>query len=198
MGVVWCVRVLGASVSEVCVCVPAHLVSISPPTLGNRTRTGASPGSRCVGRSTGTGHELPRSLFLSSPISPPPQLLCSAPALAHRQPGRHQTASYSSHLKPPKTLPIISYAFCLVPCASLKCLTTAILPRPYQYKSFLPCFFSSVLPSFPFPPPQDEASDRTDRPTDARPGFHQQDHGMRVDGGFCVRRPAVSSRRLSR
>lgn len=103
--------------SEVCVCVPAHLVSISPPTLGNRTRTGASPGSRCVGRSTGTGHELPRTLFLSAHRLPSTPTACLP-------------ASYSSHPKTSQNTPYHLIHFCLVPCASLRCLTTAILPRP--------------------------------------------------------------------
>lgn len=67
-------------VSEVCVCVlvGSHLLLsllFSDPTPG--TEHQHSLGSRCPGRSTGTGHELPSSLFLYLSLpAVPNQLLC--------------------------------------------------------------------------------------------------------------------------
>lgn len=195
---------------------PAHLVSISPAVTWYTTHSsgqarqaaGASLGSRCIGRSTGTGHELPRSLFLSislgnRPPNPSSFVLLRPLRIGSRDATTCLCLCLCLLLVPSQTSQNTSYHlihFCLVPCASLKCLTTAILPRPCQYKSFLPCFFSPVLLLFPFPPFKTKPPiEPTDRPTDRRPArTYLQDHGMRADGGFCVRRPAVSTRRLSR
>lgn len=104
-------------------------------------------------------------LFCSpvSPIRPPSSFVLLRPL---RIGSRDATTCLL--LVPSQTSQNTSYhliRFCLVPCASLKCLTTAILPRPCQYKSFLPCFFSPVL-SFPPSPPPSRRSLRSNRPTD--------------------------------
>lgn len=55
---------------SVCWLVDLFCVSSSPTTsytaVGRRLQEETSPGSRCLGRSTGTGHELPSSLFPSA------------------------------------------------------------------------------------------------------------------------------------
>lgn len=144
----------------------------------------ASPGSRCLGRSTGTGHELPSSLFLYLSLpAVPNQLLCSCPRLPMRM--------YCSRpwAPPPLTRPISN-----LPKHSLSSHTLfAWSPAPtrvfddwqycYALARISPLGPASFLLLLSPSSPQDEASDRTDRPTTENQAWiYLQDHGMRADG----------------
>lgn len=179
-------RVQDVSVSEVCVCVPSSPCGCClyfSDTWNGEPMTGTHytamngrlqeplagvPLHRKIDRHRARAAKLAVSLSFALRCSQSAPL--SAPAADAQARGRYPpaTASYSSHLKPPKTLPIISYAFCLVPCAHFKCLTIAkyyhALARisPFGPASFR-CFF------FPFSPVR-RSLRTTDRPTDDRRG----------------------------
>lgn len=99
------------------------------------------------------------------------------------------TASYSSHLKPPKTLPRLLSShtpFAWSPAPTRVFDDWAILPRSCSYKSLWPCFIPTVLLFLCFFPRKTKPP--TDRPTDdrTRPGFAcRKDHEMKADGAFA-------------
>lgn len=159
-------RVLDVSVSEVCVCVASSPGLLFSDTWNREPVTGALPlppqqwqaagawpGSRCLGRSTGTGHELPSSLFLYLSLSAVPnQLLCLLPRLPMRSPWALPPLT----LVPSQTSQNTSYhliRFLLGPLRPFQvfddCQYYHALARisPFGPASFCPpCFFS------PFPP----------------------------------------------
>lgn len=131
-------RVLDVSVSEVCVCVassPGLLFSDTwnrepvtgalplPPSNGRLQEPGRGPAASEDRQAPGTSCQARCFSISRSPLFPISSFVC-CPGCRCAARGRYRLL-HSSHLKPPKTLPIISYAFCLVPCAHFKCLTTA-------------------------------------------------------------------------